>query len=89
MGEAVVSSAILMCLGALTPTTTSDTEFVWFLDKEVMKYSNKGELPKLLINVFEEDESVNETLKAAEKYVVKHSPERIAGEFIKLFNKLL
>jgi len=31
-GEAVVPSAILMCLGALTPTVTSGTEFVWFLD---------------------------------------------------------
>lgn len=88
-GEAVVSSAILMCLGTLTPTITSDTKFVWFLDQEIIKYSNKSELHKLLIKVFEEDESVNETLKAAEKYVVKHSPERIAEEFIKLFNKLL
>ena len=88
-GEAVVPSAILMCLGALTPTVTSDTEFVWFLDKEVMKYSNEDELLKLLTRVFEGDEVVKQTLKSAEEYTIKYSPKKIAEEFIKLFNQLL
>lgn len=85
----MVPSTVLMCLGASTPVVTSDTEFVWFLEKEVMKYSNVDELPELLIKVFEGDEIVQETLKSAEEYAIDHSPEKIAGEFIKLFQRLL
>ncbi len=88
-GEAVVPSAILMCLGALTPTVTSDTEFAWFLDKEVMKYSNEDELLNLLSSAFEGNEIVKQTLKSAEEYTIKHSPPKIAEEFTKLFNQLL
>ena len=87
-GEAVVSSSILMCMGALTPIITSDTDFVWFFDKEVMKYSNNDELRGLLINVFKGNEIVNKILTASEEYVIKHSPEIIAQEFIELFDKL-
>jgi len=88
-GEAVVPSAILMCLGVSTSIVTSDTEFVWFLNKEVMKYSSEDELCRLLTNVFEGDEIVNETLKTAEEYAIKRSPKKIAGEFMKLFDELL
>ena len=89
MGEAIVPSAILMCLGVSTPIVTSDTEFVWFFDKEVMKYSSKDELHKLLTQVFKGDEIVKETLRAAEKYAIKHSPKQIVGESMKLFDELL
>jgi hypothetical protein len=41
-GRPVVPSAILMCIGASTPIVTSDTEFVRFLDRQVIKYSNRG-----------------------------------------------
>ena len=85
----MVPSSILMCMGALTPTITSDTDFVWFLNKVVMKYSNNDELRGLLIDVFKGDEISNNVLKASEEYVINHSPERIAEEFIKLFDKLL
>ncbi len=88
-GEAVVPSAILMCLGVSTPIITSATEFVWFLDKEVMKYSTRDELCKLLIKVFEGDRIVNETLKRAKEYAIGHSPKKIASGFLKLFNRLL
>lgn len=87
-GEAAVPSAILMCLGALTPVITSDTDFIWFLDKAVMKYSNKDELIKLLIKTFEGDKIVNDTLKGTKEYVTANSPEKVGGEFIKLFNQL-
>jgi len=88
-GEAVISSSILMCLGALTPVVTSDTEFSSLFNREVMKYSNKDELYKLLITIFEQDEVIAETLTSAEKYVTEHSPKKIAGEFIRLFSQLL
>jgi len=76
-------------MGASTPVITSDTEFVWYLDKEVMKYSNMDELRELLIKVFEGEEIVHETLKNAGEYAIKHSPEKIARDFIKLFERLL
>jgi len=87
-GEAVVPSAILMCLGVSTPIITSATEFVWFMEKEIMKYSTENELRKLLIQVFEGNKMVEKTLKAAEKYAVKHSPQRAAREFLRLFASL-
>lgn len=88
-GEAVVPSAILMCLGVPTPIVTSDTEFVWFLDREVMKYSSEDELCRLLTNAFEGDKIVDETLEAAERYAIGHSPKQIAGEFVALFDRVL
>lgn len=87
-GEAVVPSAILMCLGALTPVITSDTEFVWFLNKEVMKYSTRNEFKELIIETFQENEIVKQTLDAAEEYVINHSPQVVAQKFIDLFNRL-
>ncbi|HID93386.1 MAG TPA: hypothetical protein EYP60_04735 [bacterium (Candidatus Stahlbacteria)] len=88
-GEAVVPSSILMCLGALTPVVTSNTEFTWFLEKEVMKYSNEGELKNLIIKIFNGDKIVDETLNAAHKYTVEHSPQRISKQFIRLFEQIL
>lgn len=87
-GEAVVPSAILMCLGALTPTMTSNTEFVWFLDREVMKYSSSDELKELLVKAFKGDRIFKKTVKAGEEYALHHSPEKIAKEFITLFERL-
>jgi len=88
-GEAVVPSAILMCLGVSTPIITSATEFSWFLEKEVMRYSIRDEFCKLFIQAFERDKIVAKTLKAAEEYAIKYSPQRAAGEFLKLFAWLL
>ena len=87
-GDAVVPSAILMCLGAMTPIITSDTEFVWFFHKEVIKYSSKDELKELLIKIFEGDAIVDETLEAAKQYAVRCSPEKISKEFIRLFGQV-
>jgi glycosyltransferase involved in cell wall biosynthesis len=75
--------------GALTPIMTSNTEFVWFLNKEIVKYSNEDEFKNLTIKVFGRDKIVDETLKAAEAYTKRYSPDVIADEFIKLFSRLL
>ena len=88
-GEAVVPSSILMCMGALTPIVTSNTDFVWILGKELMKYTDTNELQRLLTKVFDNDDIVEKTLKASEQYVNEHSPVRIAEEFIELFSRLL
>lgn len=47
------------------------------------------ELRELLIKVFEGDEIVQETLKSAERYAMEGSPKKLAGQFIKLFDRLL
>jgi glycosyltransferase involved in cell wall biosynthesis len=78
-----------MCLGAPTPVLTSDTEFVWFLDKEVIRYSNEDEFKNFIAKIFNKDKIVGETIKAAENYATSNSPSTIADEFIKLFNQLL
>ncbi|MCK4476502.1 MAG: hypothetical protein KAU16_07220 [Methanophagales archaeon] len=64
-GAAVVPSAILMCIGASTPIVTSDTEFVWFLDKEVIKYSNPAEFEREIAGILTGEMDIGKTLKAA------------------------
>jgi len=87
-GEVVVSSSVLMCLGALTPIMTSDTEFVSFLDKEVIKYRDFKEFKKLLSEIIKGSFDFGEILKAAETYAKRNSQTRIAEEFLRLFNEL-
>ena len=86
-GEAVVPSAILMCIGASTPIVTSDTEFVWFLDKEVIKYSNSAELERVIAGILTGEMDIGNTLKAAKEYAIGHSPKIIANDFIELFTR--
>ena len=87
-GEIVVSSSVLMCLGALTPILTSDTEFVSFLDKEVIKYRDARELKKILAEILEGKYDLEETIRAAREYVEKNSQTEIAKKFIKLFKEI-
>ncbi|MCD6535836.1 MAG: hypothetical protein J7K49_02230 [Thaumarchaeota archaeon] len=87
-GEVVLSSSVLMCLGALTPILTSDTEFVSFLDKEVIKYQSLQQLEKILAEILEGKYDFKETLEAAEKYAKKNSQTVIAKKFIELFEEL-
>ena len=87
-GEIVVSSSVLMCLGALTPILTSDTEFVSTLDRKVIKYRNLEELKVTLLKILKEEYDLKETIKAAEKYAIENSQKRIAERFIRLFEEL-
>lgn len=88
-GDAVVPSSILMCLGTSTPVMTSKTEFVWFLNKEVITYAHEGELKRLIVQIFNHDKIVDETIETAHSYAITHSPSIIADEFINLFKQLL
>ena len=87
-GEVVVSSSVLMCLGALTPIVTSDTEFVTFLSKEVIKYKDLRELKLILKGIFEGTMDVTENILAAENYVKQNCPEKIAKMYLELFKEL-
>ncbi len=88
-GEVVVSSSVLMCLGALTPIFTSDTEFVSFLKDEVVKYRDVEELKRKVREFFAGNLDVRRTLLAAEEYVRKNSPEAVAKKYVELFEELL
>ena len=87
VGEAMVSSSILMCIGSLTPTVTSDTEFVRFLDREVIKYSNPPELERVIAGILTGEMDIGKTLKAVKEYAISHSPKIIANDFIELFKR--
>ncbi len=88
-GELVVSSIVHMCLGSLTPIVTSATRYVEMLEDEVVKYSDLRELKDRLIRVFEDRAFTSRVRRAAERLVKENSAERIAREYVSLFESLL
>lgn len=87
--EVVVSSAIHMCLGSLTPIVTTATRYVEMLKNEVIKYSNLYQLKDKLIGIFENSNFVSRTIKEAERRVKENSAEKVTGEYVRLFDSLL
>ena len=85
----VVSSTVCQCLGALTPIVIPAVKHVELLDKEVLKYKNRGDLKDKVIRLIEEEEFKKEVLKHAEQYVRKNSAGKIAENFISLFEDIL
>jgi len=85
----VVSSTVLQCLGSGCPIVARDSNYVEYLDKEVMKYSREEELKKKLCAIFDESEEYKITMKAAEEYVKSISAQAIGKLYIALFNTLL
>jgi glycosyltransferase involved in cell wall biosynthesis len=85
----VVSSTVLQCLGSGCPIVARDSNYVEYLDKEVMKYSSEEELKKKLCSIFDESNEYKITMKAAEKYVKMNSAQAIGKQYIELFNSLL
>jgi hypothetical protein len=82
----VVPSTAFLCLGSGCPILAYDTNFFETFDKEVIKYSDLGEV---LREVFEGSERVKETLRRAEEFVNHHSSYVIGERFISLFRSLL
>jgi hypothetical protein len=85
----VVSSTILQCLGSGCPIVARDSNYVEYLDKEVMKYSSEEELKKKLCAIFDESKEYKTTMKAAEEYVKSNSAQAIGKQYIELFNSIL
>jgi len=85
----VVSSTVLQCLGSGCPIVARDSNYVEYLDKEVMKYSSEEELKKKLCSIFEESKEYKTTMKVAEEYVKRNSAQAIGKQYIELFNSLL
>ncbi len=88
-GQIMVSSSILSYLGTLAPILAIESPHIQLLGGAVMRFSNMEELKDKLVSVFEGKPMVNQTLKAAEEYVIRNSKEKVAQEYIMLFKKLM
>ena len=84
----VVSSTIFLCMGAMTPCVTPETSHVYMLHDEVIKYRDVADLKDKITEVFNGVRIVEDTLRAAEKYVSSNSAEKIAERYINLFKSL-
>jgi len=85
----VVSSTVCQCLGALTPIVAPDVRHVEQMDKEIVKYKNRSDLKAKVIQLIEDEEYKRGVLEHAERYVRENSAERIANEFISLFEDIV
>jgi glycosyltransferase involved in cell wall biosynthesis len=85
---AVLSSTIHFSLGSGCPIVARDSNFFEFMDKEVLKYRNLEEFKQKLRLIFDKDNKIGETREAAKRFVEKNSAEKIAKQFIGLFNSL-
>ena len=87
---AVTSSAVYQLLGTLRPILVPRiSEFFEPFNGELLKYADREELRELLIDTLNIGEKTQRTIKKAEMFVKERSPEKIAQEYIKLFEKLI
>lgn len=85
---AVLSSTIHLCLGSGCPIVARDSNFVEFMDKEVLKYSDFEEFKQNLEDIFQGDKKLEENRKAAKRYVEENSASKVAEMFIQLFEEM-
>ncbi|MBD3426900.1 MAG: hypothetical protein GF409_06685 [Candidatus Omnitrophica bacterium] len=89
-GHAVVSSTVYQALGAGCPIFVpmlSDFFHDW--KNELVHYKDVTGLSKRLTSITGDKKKKDQIIQKAEKFVERHSPERIAKRFIDLFEKLL
>jgi len=84
----VVSSTVFLCMGAMTPCVVPEVSHVYNLHDEVIKYRDVADLKDKVAEVFNGGRIVEETLKAAERYVNSNSAERMAERYTSLFKSL-
>ena len=85
---AVLSSTAHLILGCGCPIVARDSNFFELMDREVLKYGNLEEFKENLRSIFEKDERYQICREAAKEYAEKNSSEKIAREFLELFQKL-
>lgn len=83
--DVVVPSTIFVCMGGGCPILASKSNFVEMLNREVLKYRDLPELEELLLHGRNRFQS---TVVAATQYARRNSGDKIAAEFINLFEKL-
>jgi glycosyltransferase involved in cell wall biosynthesis len=85
----ILSSTAYQCLGTGCPTLAPRlSDFVWPFEREVLKYADREELKALLLDVFAQGERYRESRAAAEEFVEKYAPEKVAQQFVALFHSL-
>ena len=84
----VVSSTVFLCMGAMTPCVVPDVSHVYMLNDEVFKYKDVLDLKHKISEIFKHERIVEDTLKAAEKYVNLNSSEKIVEKYVELFKLL-
>ena len=88
--HAVVSSTVFQALGAGCPIfVPRDSDFFHTWENEVVHYRDIAALNKKLINVLGNETMKKRLKKRAEKFVEENSPQKIAKQFICLFERLL
>jgi len=87
-GKVVISTTIYQCLGSGRPILTYDSELVETVpDCVVIKYKTYEEFEKKLIKCFEDKAWIKKIIQAQEDYVKRHSPDKIAKEYLSLFRE--
>ena len=88
--RAVVSSTVFQALGAGCPTLVPRvSDFFRPLSSEVLRYADREELRANLADVLEGGPKSKKAREAALKYTQMCCPERIAKQYIELFDSLL
>ncbi len=89
-GYALISTTAAQLIGAQRPILVpKHSDFFNFFKGGVLEYGDYTELGIWLSKIVEDDEEVRQTLRRARKIVEKNSSEKIAKEYINLFEKFL
>lgn len=85
----ILSSTTYQVLGSGCPILAPRiSDYFWPFGREVLKYGDRRELKELLLDVLAEGEQYRESREAAEKFVEEHSSEKVAAQFLRLFQSL-
>lgn len=85
----ILSSTTYQCLGSGCPVLAPKiSDFFHPFNEEILKYGDREELKANLLEVFHEGKKYKAAKRAAVEFVKKHSPEKIAKEFVDLFHSI-
>ncbi|MFH1846117.1 MAG: glycosyltransferase [Candidatus Omnitrophota bacterium] len=88
--HAVVSSTVFQALGTGCPIfVPQQSDFFHSWKDEVVHYRDSTALNKKLEELLKDENKRKRLTYAADKYVVEHSPEKIAKQFVDLFESIL
>ncbi|MGQ9636851.1 MAG: hypothetical protein ACUVT6_03545 [Thermodesulfobacteriota bacterium] len=85
----VVSSTAFQCLGSGCPILAYESSFFETLKDVVVTYSNFEEFKECLLDILNRGERYQSTRQALERFIEKNNAERVAREYIDLFQTLI
>lgn len=83
--QVTVSSTVFQCLGSGCPIIARDSNFIENLHNEVLKFRYQNEFEYNLVEVLEQREKYQKTIKSAKHYVNENSARKVAENLLKLF----